>query len=433
MYKSNSPALTTIDGQAIEVFPFWPNYRRDFIERWEWKTDILTAYAGNEQRIQLRQHPRRSFEYEIFAQKVDRAAVENILWRSPLSIFAVPDWNNGIRLTAAMIPAPLPSSVLRHGSFGMTTSGGVVQSPGTSIRIGGTTLTTGSTTRSMFIAGGYVIAFMSPTEFELHELVSITDTTITTKYPFTGRTPAMLYPALLGRLNLQQSLNRVTSHFTSAIVTFNLLVSESVYSGWPSTFPVYRDIPVMEVDFNWEQGVVLDTEFKAQLIDMQTNDPQRFIESQVPLSTHQAHWFLNGGPAIVKFLKYLHGFAGRLGEFWAPTYTADAFPISVSGNNLEIQESGYANFVKLNSSRAHIRVVKTNGEILYRKILKAVLYKRTTELLVLDTPLGITASEIKLISFMSLARFDQDRIELAYKGPGFATAQISIRTLIHDL
>ena len=43
-------------------------------------------------------------------------------------------------------------------------------------------------------------------------------------------------------------------------------------------------------------------------------------------------------------------------------------------------------------------------------------------------PEGYSAGDIRLVSFLSIARLDSDRVELLYKSPRFAVAATTIKT-----
>jgi hypothetical protein len=398
MYKSKGPALSHSDGQAIHVFPFWPNFRRDFIERWEWKTNVIRSFNGTEQRIRLRRHPRRYFEFEVFAKSTDRAAFENFLWNSQTKLFAVPVWPAAAKLAAA------PS----NGFLSIYSAN--------------------------YVGGGYAVGFGSPTDTDLRTVASVSGSGVQLNDAVTWVRGTTVCPAILGYMDPQQTITRVTGDFAYALVTFSFLPALSPYDGAVTAYPSYKGFKVLEDILDWSQGVETEFSYKTQTYDIQTNAPMIDIESNTPSITQQAHWFLNGNAKVSAFLKVIHYAKGRCIPFWMPSGSVDLIPTNVTGNQLVTYDSGYTRFIAADdTSRKHIRVQKTNGQVLYRKITAATASAGNTETFTLDTALGIPVSQIKMISFMSLARFDNDRVELAYKGPTFGTSTNLIRTLKHDL
>ena len=249
MYKSAGPDIT-FNGKSVQVFPFWPNYRRDFIERWEWKTDVIRAFNGDEQRIRLRQHPRRIFEYEVFARRTDRAALENYLWAGQTQLFAVPVWNSGFKLTPETIQ-------------NVTTN--IVPIP-----------------TGQFTVGGYAVGFLSPNRHETHKVVGISADGIQLEGWADWPAGTTVYPLLNGLVNQQQGVTRVTGDFTYAVVTFNLMPGPSRYEGVSPGFPDYRGYPVLEDILDWSQGVHTDFEYKTAVYDPLTNTSMIDVESETP-------------------------------------------------------------------------------------------------------------------------------------------------------
>lgn len=597
--------------EKIEVFPFLPNYRRDFIERWEWKTDVLTSFDDHEQRRALRHIPRRYVEYEVFAQGVDRAAFEAFMWRQPLSLFAIPDWNNGIRITPDMVqsatvalvegnffsnvfglnsigglpqidlknpdvlsnpfemvndqtgtplfdnnsiriysnqPAleatlepvndqagiplfdsanvrvyagqlfdyligtltdsagvPLSDSqgvplfgvsevelidingsilfdmwgsqlytrlqpdtpawnipgmqvlgtsvqplavesialqttmeileepnLFRHPIINMASLGGLVQLTYDSVVVDPSFLAIGDTSLTTFIAGGYIIGFSSPSEFQLHRIKEVHPGGLLLDTQYLSTTGAVLYPALLGRLKTEQTFTRETPNFTHGVVSFNVLQEPSVFVDYQLALPTYLNLPVLEHTFNWAGGRQVQYGFKAKLIDVETNNPTVYVESSTPGISQPTNWFLNGQDQIHDFLGLIHVLSGKLEPFWLPTFSRDLFPVAAAGNRLEVQGTGYAHFGTQDPNHTHLRIELFNGSVLYCKVMDRIYLETGIDVLTLNTTISDVA-QIKMISFMNVARLDQDLIELAYKGPGFAQSQITTRTLKYDI
>lgn len=322
----------------------------------------------------------------------------------------------------------------RHHMFGGFTVGGAIQVPADDMTDVGSYVRTGPTKGLGYIRGGYLIAFLSTTEFELHEVADVLSRGVITKRTFTGRAGSVVYPGVLGRLRKQQSLTRYTPNFTYGVFSFDMLQVDSPYNYADSVWPTHNSFPVLEKTFNWDGGVNTQFEFKGELIDTLLNNVTPYVQSDTPQIVQQAKWFLNGENQLYEFLAFIHNVAGRLVPFWIPSYACDLVPVLVNGHLLDVKECGYTSFAADKTSRTHIRIQTKRGEVLYRKILFSIPdIASTKETLTLNFPLDISAGDIKMVSFMNLARFDQDRFELAYKGPGFAQADTSIRTLRHDI
>ncbi|WP_019865131.1 hypothetical protein [Methylovulum miyakonense] len=397
MYKSSGPEYT-INGKTIEVFPFWPNYKRDFIERWEWKTSVLTSFNGDEQRAAIRQYPRRSFEYQVFAQGSDKAALNHFLQAGASTLYGVPDWNWGEMLqptTTQDLSYYLPIS------------------------------TTG------FIADGYIVGFIDPTLYELRKVVAIDGAGVQLDGAVDWPPGTLVHPVIPALLNKEQAVVHTTGLLAEPIISFNCLPSLSPFDASDTPYPVYAGFYVLEQPFEQGQSTTLDYVYKTDTLDNGVGSPWVDIESYSPGIAQPKQWFLNGHDAITNFLRFSHFCAGRLKPFWVPSGTWDAEIVSITGTSIVITDSAYARLVPNKPHRQHLRITSAFSTY-YRKIVSSAS-GGDLETLTLDTSLPITASEVTGFSFLWLVRFDADRIEVAYMHASLAKAVTPVRTLNHDI
>ncbi|TCL74248.1 hypothetical protein EDC14_1004186 [Hydrogenispora ethanolica] len=86
------------------IFPLMPNWRDGITEQIEYLTDIITSYDETEQRIRVRDEPRRSFEYMFTAMnRAEMALLESTIWKHQGSELWLPLWTDA-RFTTHAIP-----------------------------------------------------------------------------------------------------------------------------------------------------------------------------------------------------------------------------------------------------------------------------------------------------------------------------------------
>lgn len=85
--------MFTITTGGLTVWPFVPNWSEPFIESLDYLTDVIPAFDGGEQRIELRTNPRRIFEFNITVKGLASSLLSNILWSSQNKPFALPLWH----------------------------------------------------------------------------------------------------------------------------------------------------------------------------------------------------------------------------------------------------------------------------------------------------------------------------------------------------
>lgn len=394
MYQSRGPVYI-INGKALEVFPFWPNTKREFIEKWEWKTSVLTAYNGNEQRAGLRRHPRRSFEYQVYAQHNHKAALSNFLQAGAYTLYGVPDWNRGTALTHTTLQGV-------HHYFDIPVTG--------------------------YTVGGYAVGFIDPTLYELRKITAVDEFGVQLDGAVTWSIGTRVYPVIPALLNKDQTLSHTTGLLAEPTLLFNGLPVTSPFEATATTYPTYLGFYVLEEVFDWSQPALFEYHYKTDTVDNMLGTPHVVVESRIPAVAQPKRWFLNTPEKRDRFLTFIHYCKGRLNPFWVISDVLDVDLVSKSGNVLTITDSAYNRLVLDKNSRQHIRAV-ANGIVYYRKIVSSEA-AGDTELLTLNAHIPGTISEF---SFMSLARLDVDRIEIAYPAPALAQVTTAIRTLNHEL
>jgi hypothetical protein len=418
-----------LDNQRLDVFSFWPNYTRDFMMYWEWNTDILTAYAGKEQRRGLRRYPRCSLEYEVFASKEDRSALANTLLTGQTKTILAAVW------AEEMI---LPDEELLSESIST-----VAEAKGTVLPL----------VNRYFTEGGYLVCLLSPSYYEARQILKITATSVTLDKEVTWVPGSPVYPALPSRMNNQQVLDQVTLSYSTAVVTLNCFaLQKDLYTYIP--FTLFLGYPVVEDVLDWGKGERVTADYRVQLIDNKTGFPDFDVLGNVAEVAIDTHWFLPSSASpldnkLLRFMQFIHYCKGRLKPFWFPTGSQDLIAVNISINGeLVVQDAGLHAAGIDNTGRRYLRI-ETTDNVHYLKIAyvnyAALLGK---EFIGLYNELGaeynvrkgeegnslpFDLADICSISFLVLARLNTDRVEVAYKSPCFATALLPIRTLINEL
>jgi|FLYL01.1.fsa_nt_gi hypothetical protein len=90
-----------VTGTRITVFSPDPDWTEPIMERTEYLTEIMNAYADKEQRVQLRTNPRTRLRYKVLTLDVrDTAALHALLWGWQGRIYGVPFWPDAQLLLA---------------------------------------------------------------------------------------------------------------------------------------------------------------------------------------------------------------------------------------------------------------------------------------------------------------------------------------------
>lgn len=179
-----------ITGLRLVPFSLSPDWTDGIVEHTEYYTDILTAYDGTEQRVQLLGSPRRGFDFTAMTEGAKDVALLGALlygWQS--KIYGMPVWPEMSRATAQV------------------TAGDVV------IHVD---------TTYMDLSSGFVILWRDMHTWEAFAIDSHTSSTITVQSPAARTWPIYTHvmPVLNVRLDLQQDVEYLTPEIATIGVRF---------------------------------------------------------------------------------------------------------------------------------------------------------------------------------------------------------------------
>lgn len=104
-FTGETGADMTVTGTRITVFSPEIDWSDGFTETIEFKTDVMTATSGQEQRVQLRTKPRYGAAFRVVTMEAkDSAAMDALLFGWQGRMFGVPWWPDASMLTAQATP-----------------------------------------------------------------------------------------------------------------------------------------------------------------------------------------------------------------------------------------------------------------------------------------------------------------------------------------
>lgn len=390
-----------------DVTPWLYQPDGEVVERLEWMTDILTSFNAREQRVALRQYPRRVFEYGFGLVGAERRTAENLLHHWQAQLWALPIWMD---------------SQLSASTLG-----------------GGTTAITCDTIYRDFRDGGLLGLFTSPTNFEAVTISTVGAGIVNLSEATTKVWPAgttRIVPLRMARMLDEVQLRRFTGDSSSGVVRFE--VQED--SAWPAATggTAYRSFPVIEQAPNWVQDPEQTFLRKVARIDPGTG-PAYFDEEGAGAVLQQSHrWLLDGRAEIDGFRRWLYARQGRLSAFWLPTFAQDfalTAPIGSSDTTIDVENCGYTTSIAQAIGRRDIRILLNNGTAYMRRITGSSVISAAVERLTISSALGaaVATNQVQAISYMDLVRQESDAIELAWWRHDVVEAALVMRGSQNDL
>lgn len=392
---------------TIEDIPVWtmlPDWATEIVARYEWLTSVVSSPTQAEQRRALRVFPRCTLDLSYVLYDRERAAFDLML-----SYGVSRDWYVPLPYEIGRLSAPLSA--------------------------GGTTIPFAKADREIK-APGFVLLLGS--DFRTYEVISVESaapSTLTIS-PAVNPWPAgtRLFPLRKGRIIDSVRTVRTTTRAGRAQLRF-LFTEPLSWEGLVSLTP-YADYPVWDfvpneieaIDFTWGRA--------TDELDNDTAIPVRRDLTDLAYTTQSFRWFLRGRAQHAAFLDLLHFLRGRQTPFWISTYSRDLFlaePVAEDSDILPVVDAGYVRFGGPVEGKDHIEIRLIDGSVYRRKILSAEVGDPGVELLTLDSAVTseLNPSDVSRISFLRLARLDQDAIEIAHSSDtaGVARASTAIRSV----
>ncbi len=396
------PELSII-GFRAQLFPFQPVWRR-LIDRFEWKTNVLRAYSGKEQRIKGRDLPRRHYEYDLIVTDKEKRELEALLWGWQKKILAIPVWQDTGLITSETIQ-------------------------------GGTSVFVDTENLSYDDDGRAVLSFND--EYEVVEIETVNLNSLTLKSPILNSWPSntKIIPVFIGRLSNAINLNRYTGDVNYGVVQFTGEKSQSVLELTGEI--VYRDIPVLEKITDWSRDPqitwatpISEIDYGGVIkIDETTgNNESIYTVSMTAINRDEAKW--------------LHQFfftrQGKLKPLWFPSGVNDLVltnPIGSTHVNLLIENIGYVSGYGLSINKRDLRIELYDGTVFYRRVTNVISVDDQTEQLVIDSSFGISIAieDVLQMSFMSLCRLNSDNVDFSWFKHDVMSVNFDLRTINHDL
>lgn len=400
-FPTEDPTLT-LTGRRVIVFSIRPNWEGGWLDRLEWLTEVLPSYEGYEQRVKLRQVPRRRFEFEILAD-FEEAFYQDVLlqgWQA--RVYALPVWPDGERLNA-------------------------------DLGVGSTAISVTTTDRD-FYPGGLAVLYSDHRTTEALEILTVSAGSISLKRPTLAFWPkgARILPVRLARLPNRQALSRVTDGIAKARVHFEVQDNTAAV---PSTQAVQLNgLDVYLKPPNRAEDVSVDYLRTIGISDNATGVTAHDDRTLRPDILRGWQFLYNGKAEIAAARAFLEKRAGRYTPFYMPTYEMGLQLIAAIGSSdtvLKVKDMDLALYLNGADWAGAIALRHTNGTWYARTVTAISSGDPGEERISIGSALGIAAqpTDFTRICFLEKVRMEADAAEIAYQTDSLAVASLMFRAV----
>lgn len=392
-----------IVGERTVPFSFEPDWADAVTETLAWRTDVIEARDGSEQRIALRSKPRRSFEYRFQAVGRDWFRLQNTLWGWHRYSFALPLWTDKSNLTADAGEGAL-------ALFLDTTSRG-------------------------FTAGGQAIVTAGPGDYEVVAISAVTSSTVSLVRPLRRAWAALttVYPVAIGHLPGNVPVAKLTDNVAQGALTMNLdPVRTDPRLPTAAAAVTHNGYEVVLQEPNWVGELDNSSEQDFGILD---NDigPRSYQVTQTFARTVRGYrWLLGSRTEIDTFRALLKRLNGRQKAVYIPTFAADMVLLEnllSGGTSMRVDSPKLASFIGVKRAYQRVMIEMTNGTRYYHSIINVSEDLDGSQIVGLSPSAAtlIVPANVRRICFMPLFRLDSDEVVLTWQTDSVATVEASFR------
>jgi len=392
-----------ISGSRVVMFAWEPE--TGIVETLEWKTDILTATDGTEQRIAWRKNPRQRIEMTVRIPDGDEQRLMSSLlkgWHQ--RVFGVPIWWEARTLQDDAAAGASSVSV--------------------------------DTDYADYREDGLMIIWKDPMTFDAVQIDTVNadslDLTSTLANSYTAG-EALVMPLRVAQLG--QDIP--TSRFLNALrdVRLNWLVRDNdVGDSFGDTTPFSTHNSKVLLDgFNKADGAIPDDLFrKIYTHDSEIGPFSQFSDWNSSVPVTQKGFYGGSRQAVWETRRLVHALRGSQVSFYLPTFGFDLIPtegLAASSSDLRIENIGYTDYIGGVEPFKSVWIELDDGTILTRQITDAQVVDSQTEVLTVDSQwiADVALDEIVRISLLQLVRIADDTIQFVHSYPGDAQITMNVR------
>ena len=398
-------------------------------EKYEFLTSIITSYSGAEQRISLRDIPRRYISYDYAAMnKFEAQWLRALLRMKQTNTMYIPMWHRQLYLSEE---AWMGSKVIK------LTEGSLYDLRGCQAIIifkHDTIKGTNNYYRVVACSEGGIIQLGSKLKSNLNPK------------------NAWIFPLINCSIQPTTGINYVYSNGTNTTVNFEDILDNSPlsipykYTGYYQNYKgrnifklpyTHNGRNVLTISPQWveDDSISMDIEKVTNKLDNSTGIFQYDSKNNLSYDKTTYNLYMMCKEEINNIIRFFNYVKGRYTSFYMPSWVNDFQPSSdiLSGTNYIYTEFDTLYTYYLSNNRKKKIVIFTNDYKSYIYDILSITYQTIDEKkygkLVLSTPIteNIPLSNIKMISYFNHVRLDSDELQLNYESTQVAKVTLTTK------
>ena len=405
-------------------------------EKYSFNTDIITSYDGHEQRLKTRQYPRRlvSYDYDAMAPEEAQWLRAQLRMRQSDTVY-VPMWHRPVRLASNFYGGKF-LYIDQRDFFGLY----------------------GAEAVEIF----HYDDVMGAKDINVQKKIAeydYTSSSITLKTNLDrqlNRFNTWIYPLVKCNTQPTDNFNYVFSNGASVVMNFEDVLYDSgiplpteVVLGYDyenitqfNRFKLpekYLDKDVLLNNPQWDidDTSILSITKNVERVDNTSGIFKYDLKNSMSYDSHKFIFLLRNRVMIDNIIKFFKNHAGMYKSFWCPSWVNDFNVIRdiVSGTNEILVSLSTLHMYYINNNRKKRIVIFTNDweSYIYEISGYSQFIEQSTGIrygkvsLSSSIEKGIPLSNLRMISYFNLVRFDSDELQIDYESDEVATVNVVVK------
>lgn len=386
--------------------PNWPPAGSTYRISYDFLTEIIVSRAGREQRIAMRDNPRKSLSHQSMLTGEQFRVFKDSMWYWQHRAFVLPELTRSVLSALEMVASSLDMELESIPDW-------VVEDANVLLDYFGMR--------------------------ETRSVQSISGTVVTFKTGSSAIWPAgtRVYPALTGNLNSSLQAPRLTNAVATLSVAFDVSPLSEYWPAPDEPLVMLNQREVFLKKPNWSEALTSSIGHEVEVIDYSRGPTYRSSPVPYGVESRRGNYLGRDSDQAKELLDFFRRMRGRQGEFYMPTWEYDFEPkVTAAPGATALRVAGKRLADCYGESTVHkaMFVMLISGEVLLRTVVSVMAVSDSDgedSVVTVDTAWGTAISKdtIVMCGWLPVWRFSSDTLTIEWLTNQVAQVQMTMQTL----
>lgn len=387
-----------VTGVRARVWPFGPDWSKNYVANYAYKTEMFVSRSGREQRRALRHNPRFSSEFDVILARGNLAVFEALMSGWQNKPFVMPDWTRYTGLVSHTVDTLTVDGVPAW------------MTEGASVIIGGKSL---------------------------HTIISLTGTTATVRpnIETTWAFGTQVFNGYAGLVTPTVTVDTPTNTVGQAKIRFDAMPAMSTPEAPPAAPQTFNGRELWMKMGNWSTAPQVDFEWPIEKLDYDRGRNLYYQIIDFSKRSVKMSYLARNRDEVQEFKDFFDRMMGMRGEFYAPTWKPDLVLIENAGFvdvTLKVEGAHAYDYMRDSTVYKHILIVLNDGTQLKRTVSGITLDGENSVLTITSSVSFISPVDVLMICWIPAWTLSSDILTITWITDSVAQIGLTMRT-VEDL